>query len=205
MVVVVTCIDFYSNTDDIDQNKLDIVYFDMIKINATSDMSVDSEDRLLTSELHDETIITIPGSSEDAIDASGTGESGGVETNSQDMETDSAPSAEPFKCLAEENNTKSFETEEGTGDLNTEDLSDFERGMQNLDMTGGTGGPMNDSGRVEGSDQMSSSLTQTDEIDANLEMAQLFETCSMIETRQNSKFPAKPPTSCLMDAQTVSK
>lgn len=159
-------------------------------------MSVDSEDRLLTTELQDDTIISIRGSSDDAI-ATHTNE---AVTNSgddgtgegQDMETDTIPSTEP-----------TGETDEGTGDINTEDLAQFERSMQGLDVGSDSAGPLNDSGRVhEG--QLRDSLTQTDAPVDNGEMSQLFETCSLIESRQNSKFPVKLPSTCLMDAQTVS-
>ena len=77
-------------------------------------MSVDSEDRLLTNELQDETIISIHGSSDDAM---ATNVSDAVTTSGddvtgegQDMETDTIPSTEP-----------TGDTDEGTGDINTDD------------------------------------------------------------------------------------
>ena len=168
-------------------------------------MSVDSEDRLLTTELQDETIISIRGSSEDVIAThtgeavSSSGDDGAGE--SQDMETDTVPSSEPVAGTDE--GTADSNTDAGTGDINTDELAHFEQSMQNLDVGGDNAGPMNDSGRVD-DNHLQDSLTQTEEAVDNGGMSQLFETCSLIETRQNSKFPAKPPATCLMDAQTVS-
>ena len=86
-----------------------------------------------------------------------------------------------------------------TDDVNTEDLSAFEQGMKNLDVSGTNVLTKGDSGKLS-----VTPTAQEPNIDKKSDMEQLFETCSMIQTKQRSNFPVKPPVSCLMDAQTVS-
>ena len=69
-------------------------------------------------------------------------------------------------------------------DVNTDDLTAFEDGMKKLRVS-----PKKDSNDITA---------------VVADRNQLFETCSMISSQQHSKYPAKPPKSCLMDQVTVS-
>ena len=167
-------------------------------------MSLDSEDLLLTQQLHDNTIITVRGSSDDVT----TGESAIEETTGDDGDCGSTHDGSD-NGDGDDDDVKDMDTTENpsttdppagsTGDINTEDLTEFEDSMKKLEVTGKTDGPKVDSGK-----RVANAPAQTDEALADVGMMQLFETCSMIQTRQNSNFPSKPPNSCLMDAQTVS-
>ena len=161
-------------------------------------MSTDTEEQLLLDRVPDDTIITISTSSNDnAMDTTGDHES---------ITEDETP---PATISTDDNGGENGKGVAGSvgcekvagvssGDINSEDLEDFEEGMKNLDVTGEDGGPKSDSGKHGTTMPVPVKVVVKDGL------SQLFETCSMIQLQQKSDFPVKPPKSCLMDTATVS-
>ena len=179
-------------------------------------MSTDSEELISPQQLQDDTIITVRGSSEDVTTTNESIESPGGDDdllNEDDAgelgSDDDGTGGDGSNNAVDDDGGESMDTSEpvstpdppggSSGDINTDDLTEFEKSMKKLEVTGGDGGPKIDSGKRTVNTQVQTSANV-----AESSMSQLFETCSMIQTRQNSNFPVKPPASCLMDAQTVS-
>ena len=137
-------------------------------------MSLSSGDLIVPgNNLHDTTIVTVHGSSTESAMAAADAANSGIR-EVEEMATDEAD-APPGGS---------------TGDLNTEDLEAFEKGMEKLQMT-------------PESDKNPNVNPRTSEKYVN-DKQQLFETCCFIENQLKSKFPVSPPKSCLMDQHTVS-
>ena len=145
-------------------------------------MCDDSEDRLLTETLHDGTIITVRGSSEENV----TTDSNPVYSDDVSMPISEEISGESREILPPVANST---------DINTDDFEAFEEDMKNLNVTLPVGGRMVDNRSV---------ASQCDHSDDRNDITVLYETCGMIQQRQQSNYPIKPPSSGLVDAETVS-
>ena len=159
-------------------------------------MSSDSEDHLLADRGSDGNVILVRGSSDDH-NSSETQPMDSVETTEEVTGSNGDGMCEDSDMITNDTDTSANLTDPpivSSGDLNTQDLTDFEEGMKKLNVTRLDDGPTYDSGKKEDKiDQSSKS-----------DLVQLFETCSMIHVRQKTEFPAKPPKTGLMDAITVS-
>ena len=150
-------------------------------------MSGDSEENLLLSENANSStggaVITVFGSSEENV------------TN--DSQPDgTAESSEMITDEVVSETTTSTPPSGSSGDMNTQELTEFEEGMKNLNVTL----PNVTSDADVGHRSVATATTPN----ATSDLVQLFETCSMIQAKQKSDFPARPPRTGLMDANTVS-
>ena len=137
-------------------------------------MSSDSEELILSKPLQDDTIITVRGSSDDANltpdniegttseseyldgdddDNHGEGDDNNIDhgaggndnhEDGDDMDTSDTPGI-------------SNQTDGSSGDINTDDLTEFEKSMKKLEVTGNDDGPKVDSGK-----RVSTTPVQTD-------------------------------------------
>ena len=156
-------------------------------------MSSDSEDQLLADRGSDGKVILVRGSSDDVNSS----DSRPMVSETTEEGTDSNEGGEDSDMITDDTDNNATPEEPvgvSSGDLNTQDLTAFEEGMKNLNVTRLDEGPTSDSGRKD--------VAVVDSPKSDL--VQLFETCGMIHTRQKTEYPAKPPKTGLMDAMTVS-
>lgn len=160
-------------------------------------MSTESEENVLLARIQDDTIVTILSTSDDNVNADAAANTTNELGSDNEMVTGDDENHNRDRPVAPVVSPLLRSGVNSTGDINTEDLTAFEQGMRDLDMTGCDGGPNVDSGKLSETPPVDDKAHKTD-------MEQLFETCSMIQAKQKSNYPVNPPNSCLMDASTVS-